>query len=171
MKGHAMRKIFYPLVCLLLLIMLAPAALAATGDVSEADLFVSIFRGVLAGDYVPAAATALVLTVMMLRRFGIGRSALGAGLLTLTASFAGAVLTSLAAGGSISVGIVWAALKVGVTAAGGYSLAKVAADFARRRVELWSPSSTRSVLLAVLGLFGKPPSAETASSRAETSPA
>lgn len=152
-----------------LLVLAVPSiAFAASDTDSVTDLILAIYRGVMSGHYVEAAAVGLVLGVVAIRKMGFARSGLAAAGLVVISSLAGAISTALAAGATLSMGLVWTALQVAVMAAGGYSLIKQAADVIRPLVDAWRPSWYRSLILLVLGITTKPAPSETSSTRAET---
>lgn len=93
------------------------------------DLAKPVLDAVLGGNYMYAAALALVLGVALLRRFGgakypILASKKAAPFMVLAGSFGAALATSLSAGAGVSLVMAWGAIKVAVAAAGGYALLK-----------------------------------------------
>ena len=93
------------------------------------DLAKPVLAAVMSGQYAYAAALALVFAVAAARRYGGARvpflrSDAGGALLAVGGAFAGALATSIAASGAISIGLLWSALGVAVAAGGGYSLIK-----------------------------------------------
>lgn len=105
------------------------AVAAAPDDGSLIDLARPVFDAVMSGEYVYAAALALVLLVAIASRYGSRwMPFLGTGpgkvLLVVLGSFAASVSTALAAGVALSAAMFWTATKVAVTAAGGFSILK-----------------------------------------------
>lgn len=108
-----------------------------------ADLAKPVLDAVLSGQYVFAAASALVLGVALLRRYGGSRypilaSKKAAPFLVLLGAFGAALATSLSAEAAITVAMSWAALKVAVVAAGGYSLLKPILQGMQKRAPAWA---------------------------------
>lgn len=106
---------------------LAIAQTATDGDLI--DLAKPVLESALAGDYWLAASTALVLLATAFARFAPkswawARSSAGRALTVLAISFGAALATTLATGASMTPAVAWAALKVAIGAAGGYSLFK-----------------------------------------------
>lgn len=106
------------------------AASSVTGDAgSLLDLAQPIFKAIMSGQYIYAAAAALVFLVAAARKYGAPKlpflgSKVGGALLAVVGSFAGAVATALAAGAALSWGMVTAAGSVAFTAVGGFVLLK-----------------------------------------------
>jgi hypothetical protein len=89
-----------------------------------------ILDAVMSGQWVLAAALALVLAVALLRRFGGSRwpvlsNPKVAPLLTILGAFGGMLATAILAGASVSTAMAWTALKAAFFASGGYHLAKL----------------------------------------------
>ena len=109
----------------------AHAAQAAAPDNGTIlDLLKPVFDQVMAGHYVAAAAFALVLAVGLVRRYAPGKAGafihtdLGGALTTLLLSAGGALATATMAGAVWHWGMLSAALLVGLTAMGGYTMIK-----------------------------------------------
>lgn len=88
-----------------------------------------VLAAVATGKWASVAALALVAAVWGLRKFVAPKvpffaTGEGAAVLTISASFVGALATALLAGSALSVPLVWSSLQVAVMAAGGWSLAK-----------------------------------------------
>lgn len=91
------------------------------------DLASAILKAVQGGNYVLAAALALVVTVGLVRQFSPWswvRTDLGASLLLFGASFGGALATTAASWTAPTWALVYAAFKVGYLAAGGFTVLK-----------------------------------------------
>ena len=105
------------------------AAFAQTDSEDLAAIAKAIYEGATSGQYAFAAAMGVVLLVALLRRYGGARwpilsHKLVAPVLVLLASFGGAVASALGAGAAVSMGTLWAALKIAALGAGGYSILK-----------------------------------------------
>lgn len=113
-------------VAILCLFMFVPFAFAQEEVLF--DLAKPVYEAALGGQWALAAASALILGVAVVRKFGDEWSWVnkdwGASLLVLLGSFGGAAATALAGGATISFALVWEALQVAVAASGGYSLIK-----------------------------------------------
>lgn len=88
-----------------------------------------LYAAAKSGHYAYATALALVLVVALVRRYAAPRVAwlasdAGGAALALFGSFGAALAAALASGDGLSWRLVWAAIGVAVTAAGGYSLVK-----------------------------------------------
>ncbi len=106
----------------------ADAAAVPNGE-SLLDLAKPIYEAVMSGQWWLAAAAALILSVALLRRWAPWpwlKDGPGVALLTVGASFAGALATALAAGQAMTGGLAWMAAGVAFAAIGGYSALKVA---------------------------------------------
>lgn len=123
------------------------------------DLAKPVLSAILSGQYAYAAALALVLAVAAARRYGGARfpflrSDAGGASLALVGGIGGALVNSLAAGGGVSLALLWSALLVAVGAAGGYSLIKrlivtpILEPLAAR-----APAPIRAVLGVILWAF------------------
>lgn len=152
-------------VFLLSFVATAFAAGVVTPDAgSLLDLAKPILAAVMSGQWWLGAATALVFAVAVARRYLVERipflaSDAGGAVLTLVGSFGGAVATALAAGGAVSLGLMWTALGVAAMAAGGYSLVKkllVDPLRASRWYNERAPSWFRVVLDVLMWAFTKP---------------
>lgn len=139
------------------------AANVATGDEeSLLDLAKPILEAVKGGDYFLAAACALILGAAALRKYGAKRwpffaTKPGGALLMLLASFSGALATSATAGEVPSAGLAWAAFKVSIAAAGGYSLISVLViDPLRPWMETKAPAWLRTAFNALAWVFTAP---------------
>ena len=105
------------------------AGAVARDDGSLLDLAKPVLAAVMSGQWVLGAALALVFVVAGARRYLVthvhflGTDA-GAAVLTLVGAFGGALATALAAGASVTAGLMWTALGVATAAAGGYSLVR-----------------------------------------------
>ena len=107
-----------------------------------AELAKPVLDAVLSGQYVYAAALALVLGVALLRRYGGSRwpllaSRKAAPFLVLVGSLAAALATGISAGSTLTATTLWAAVKVAVSAAGGYSLLKAVLKPLEDRAPAW----------------------------------
>jgi hypothetical protein len=108
------------------------AVSSTTGDGSAFDLLRPVYDAFAGGHYAYAGMLALVLVVALLKRYApakYGISAFvhgdaGGSLLTLLASFGGAMATSLAGGAGISFAMAKTATLIAVGAAGGYAMIK-----------------------------------------------
>lgn len=142
---------------------LAFAAGAATqgDDGSLLDLAKPIFEAFTGGHKLYAGALALVFVVAVARRYGASRWAWlgsdeGGGYLTLIGSFAGAMATGLAAGGSPSWEMAWTAVTIAVGAAGTYALIKklvINRLLASKWYQEKAPDWLKSMLNLVLWVF------------------
>lgn len=127
-------------------------------DASIVDLAKPVLDAIMHGHGWLGAASALVLVVALLRRWGtarwpaLGGKAGGAALNLLTA-FGGAAATALLAGQAPSVGLALAALKVSGAAAAGFELVKELAAPALRWGEARAPGWLRPVLKPALDLL------------------
>lgn len=89
-----------------------------------------IYTAVTSGNYVLAAALGLVLVCALIKRYGVSRfpvlgTDVGGTALVLATSFGGAIASALAGGSAVFTGaLAVAALKVALTAAGGYTMIK-----------------------------------------------
>lgn len=137
---------FIAALILLLTFALSSTAFAAAGG--DFELARPILDAVMSGDYIWAAAAAVVLGTALVRKYGkrlwaplgTGKGAAG---VAVFAAFAGAVLTALTASGTLSWDVLQTALKVAIFSAGGVGLAK-----------MFAPSWLRPVLDALLGSDG-----------------
>jgi hypothetical protein len=106
------------------------AGTAAPEDGSLLDLARPIFDEVMKGHYVAAAALALILSVALVKRYAPGKfgtyvhSDAGGAMTTLLMAFGGALATATMGGAPWTWAMCWAALGVGVTAMGGYTVIK-----------------------------------------------
>ena len=138
----------------------ADAAPAAAESLLE--LAKPLVAAITAGQYWYAAALALVLAVAALRKYGAPRFAWmsrpwAAPAMTLVASFGGALATTLAAGTAPSWAMAWAALGIGVAAAGGWKLLKeLVVDPLVRPLVAKAPAWLRPVLELALWVFDRP---------------
>ena len=120
----------------------ANVALAQT-DAQLADLAKPVLDAVMGGNYLYGAALALVLLVALVRRFGgavwpLLASKKAAPFLVMVGAFGAAMATSLGAGEGVTVAMAWAAVKVAVLAAGGYSLLKPVLQALQKRSPMWA---------------------------------
>lgn len=152
-------------VFLLSFVATAFAAAAVTPDEgSLLELAKPILAAVMAGQWLLGAATALVFAVAVARRYLVERipflaTDAGGALLTLVGSFGGAVATALAAGGAVSLGLMWTALGVAATAAGGYALVKKLIVDPLRATSWYkerAPSWFRAMFDVLMWIFTKP---------------
>ena len=108
-----------------------------------ADLAMPLLNAVMSGQYAVAAALALVFAVAVLKRYGVSRwpvldSPAAGSILVLVGGFGAALATALSAGAAISLSLAYTALKVAVTAAGGYSLAKPLLRLLQDKAPAWA---------------------------------
>jgi hypothetical protein len=126
------------------------------------DQLKPFYDAFLAGHYVLAGAIAIIAVVGLLRRFAAPGSWVytnpGGTALALVTSTAGAVVVTLAApGATVSLSMLWAALLVGVTAAGGYaSLKNLLVDPVLRPLAAKAPAWTQPIFALVFYIFDKP---------------
>lgn len=136
------------------------AGAVTPSDGTLLDLLKPVWSAVSHGQYAFAASLALVLAVAVARQYGGNlwpwlKTGAGAALLALMGAFGAALATGLAAGAAITWHMVWVALGVGVTAAGGYSLVKallvdpVLVPLANKYPKL------RPILLVILWVFDR----------------
>lgn len=155
----------------LLLIAWPAAALAQAGgaDPDLLELFRPVWEAISSGNYGLAAAGAVVLIGAVLTRWGAsiwGWFSTGAGraAIVLLTAFGGALFAALQAGAPVSVGVIWASLKLAVTAAGLYSLAKaLVLEPLQRWVARGAPTAIRwltSALGWLLNRIAPPPAVE-----------
>lgn len=108
----------------------AAAAQAAPDDGSLLDIARPIFDAIMAGRYLAASATALVLTIALIKRYAPGRigafvhSDAGGALTTLGMALFGAIATATMGGATWHWSMLWTSLTVGIAAAGGYAVLK-----------------------------------------------
>lgn len=131
---------------------------AAQGDIDFAALAKPLYESIASGNYAAAAAFALVLLVALVRRYGGERypilsHKLIAPLLVFTASFAAAVASTAVADASVTLGTLFAALKVAVYASGGYTVAKLYLDAVKGKAPSWlqAPLAILSAILSAKG--------------------
>lgn len=139
-------------------------AFAATGlepeNGSLIDLAKPVLDAIMGGQYVLAAALALILFVAVARKFGTKyfpflESELGVALLLLVSSFGTALATALVAGSGFSAGLLWMALQVAIAAAGSWKLVKIFLEYVRPWVEK-GPAWLRYIFDMVVWIFEKP---------------
>jgi hypothetical protein len=122
-------------------------------DGSLIDLAKPVLDAVVGGNYALAAVLAVVFFVALASKYGksawpfLGTGA-GKAVLTLVGAFVGAVATAVAAGGfaAVTAGVLWTALGVAVSAAGGYALAKELLGPLVPRLPAWAQPLARLVL-------------------------
>lgn len=162
-----MRKLLFSVPILLVLLLVPAIAHAAAGEDEIASIVRAIAQGILDGHYLAATAFCVsLLTTLARLAWGVG--GLGGAAFLGVHSFAAALGAALVSGSPLSWGVVYAALVIGVSAAGGYSLLQPIARWLRPRVERSVPEPLRALLLALLRLADAkvPP----ASTRAATAP-
>lgn len=126
------------------------AGAAEPPDGTLVDLARPIVDYVLSGHYLAASAAALVVLVAGLRRYGAKRlpflgSAIGGAVLTLFGAFGATVAVAAAGSTWITMGQAWLALKIALTAAGGYSLLKVLIEPLVAKAPAWAQPILRLV--------------------------
>lgn len=133
----------------------AAASAAAPSDGTWLDALRPVFDAIVGGHYLAAAALALVAATAMLSRYGSKRlpflgTGAGKAMLVLVGSFGGAVGSAALGGATLSLGLLWTAVKVAVAAAGGYSLLKELLG-----IIPW-PSWMRPIVDFVRAMFNRP---------------
>lgn len=140
----------------------ADAAAAATGEAGMLDMLRPVYDAFTSGQYLYAGMLALVLTVALVKRYAgphvpFLQGDIGGSLLTLVASFAGALATSLAGGVGVSFAMVKTATMIAVGAAGGYSLIKrLIIDPILRPLAAKAPAWTQPLFGLVFFIFDRP---------------
>lgn len=119
-----------------------------------------VYKAVMSGDYVLAAALALVLLVAVATRYlspywPFLTTEAGKMALVVAGSFGGAVATAKAAGAPVSAGLLWTALGVAVTAAGGYKMVRVLLVPAIEKLRDKTPTWIRWLPDLVLWVFAR----------------
>lgn len=181
-----MPKIFRPaslvFAFLVALIAFPAAALAqASGDPDPLALLRVVWDAISASNYQLAAAGAVVLIGAVLTRWGgqiwswfstgTGRAAI-----VLLTSFGAALFAAVQSGAAISIAVLWAALKLGATAAGVYSLAKaLVLEPLQRWVTRGAPGFVGSITKAIAWLINRvapsdPPTVGTVSLEVQVRP-
>ena len=171
-----MRKLLTPLslalgflgVTLLGFVVSAHAANAVAPDsTSVSETGRAIFDQIMAGHYVAAAAFTLVFVVALAKRYAPGKmgefvhSDHGGALTTLLMAFGGALATATVGGAPWTWAMCWAALGVGVTAAGGYTmLKKLVVEPLLRPLMAKAPAWAQPIFAMVLWMFDKPMAAD-----------
>jgi hypothetical protein len=127
------------------------ASSAGAVDESLVELAKPLYAAVMSGQWMLAAAAALVFFVAAARKYAAPRwpflaSDAGGVLLVLLGSFGGAAGTALAAGAVPSLAMAWVALGVAVSAAGGYSILKKLAGPLVPKAPMWLQPLFRLVL-------------------------
>lgn len=130
-------------------------------EAGVSDLVKPVFDAVMQGHFALAGALLLILTVAVLRKYGIKKwpffaTDTGGTLLALVASFGGALATTLGAGVSLSWGVLASALGVAATASGGYTLIKRLAIPMLKML----PKSLQKPLSLIYWIFESPKIAE-----------
>ncbi len=130
------------------------------------DLAKPVMDAIRGGQYAFAAALGLVFLVAAIRKYHGARwpflnTDAGGALLTLIASFGGAMATGMAATGAkaLTFGLAWASVGIAVMAAGGYSLIKkllVDPLLASAWYNSKAPTWFKSVMSLVLWIFVRP---------------
>lgn len=118
------------------------AAGAGVPDESLVDLAKPVFQAVMSGNYVLAAAAALVLVVAAVARRAPAswtwvRADWGRALLVFLGSFGGAAATALTASAAVTWAVAYMSVKVAFAAAGGYSLLKPLIKALEVRAPAW----------------------------------
>lgn len=144
----------------------AVAQVVPSTDGNIWDLAKPVLDAVKGGQYAFAAALGLVFLVAAIRKYHGTRwpflnTDAGGALLTLVASFGGAMATGMAATGAkaLTFGLAWASVGIAVMAAGGYSLIKkmlvdpllASAWYANK-----APAWFKSIMSLVLWIFVRP---------------
>lgn len=131
-------------------------------DGSIIDLARPVFDQIMAGHWLAATALALVLAVALLKRYAPGKlgelvhSDAGGALSTLLMAFGGALATATMGGAAWSWSMLWTALTVAVTAAGGYSLIKkLLVEPILKPLAANGPLWLKPILAVVLWIFDK----------------
>ena len=145
----------------------------APEDGSLIDLARPIFDQIMAGHWLAAAALALVFCVAIVKRYAPGKfgelvhSDPGGALTTLLMAFGGALATATMGGAPWSWKMLWTALTVAVTAAGGYSLIKkLIIEPILKPLAEKGPLWLKPILMVVLWVFDKRDNAATANATA-----
>lgn len=146
----------------------AGAAVSTTaGDGSAFDLLRPVYDAFTTGHYAYAGMLALVLVVALLKRYAPAKYGIsdfvhgdvGGSLLTLFASFGGAMATSLAGGVGVSFDMAKTATLIAVGAAGGYAMIKKLI-VEPLRTSVWyqtkAPAWLKAALQVVFWVFDKP---------------
>lgn len=172
--NEASRKLLtwitFPLAFLLLFAGVSRAAAGATGEEgSLLDLARPVWDAIMHGQYWLAASLALVVAVTLFKRYGhllspklaaFSHSDAGGALMTLLMAFGGALATGLAAVGvsaTLSMAMAWTALKIALTAAGGYTLIrKLIVEPVLKPLAAKAPPWLQRILELVFFLFDKP---------------
>jgi hypothetical protein len=138
------------------------AGAIAPEDGALIDLARPVFDAVMAGNYIAAAALALVAAVAVAKRYGAPRwsflgTGAGAALLVVVGSFGGAIATATLAGAGLSAGLLYMAGKVAVIAGGGYSLIKaLLVEPVLRPLAARAPKWLQPVFALVFWFFDRP---------------
>lgn len=152
---------------LIIAAVLGLGAFTATATVAQAaqenpesivDIAKPVFDAVRDGNYPAAAALALVLLVAIVSRYApwaFFKSGHGKALLVLVGAFGGALGTGWLAGAPVAAATFWAALKVAVSAAGGYSLFKSLLVPLLARFNSKLPVWLQPILALILAIFAK----------------
>lgn len=166
-----MRKFSIPILSTLLVLMLLPGlAYASSGNDDIASLLLSIYRGIVGGEYFYAAAISLSLLTVLARR-AWGTTGLTGAAILFTASIAGTFSVALGAGQEVTWSLTWIALSLAINAAGGYSVLQVIARRIRPWLERHTPGALIGLVRLLLNLVDPPvPPASTSSTRAATAP-
>jgi hypothetical protein len=157
-KDESMLKWF--LVSVAFLITFSGTAYAM--DDSWLDMAKPILDAVSNGQYIAAAALAVILGVAVLKKYGSARwpflaTDAGGSLLVLGASAAGAFAASIKEGVDVSWNLAWGSLMIAVTAAGGYSLFKrLVVGPVLRPLADKAPGWMKPILQMVLWIFDRP---------------
>ena len=126
------------------------------------DLLRPVLDALLAGRYVLVLALLVVAATGIIRKSGGPTSwvytSWGGTLLALVTSTATALTVTLAAPGAAVTGaLLWTALMVGVSAAGGYTMLKnLLIDPVLRPLSMKSPAWTQPIFAALFWIFDKP---------------
>lgn len=158
-----MRKLipFFILLVSLSVPAVAIAAAAAPDDDALGSLVRAMAQAILDGHYLVASAVILSI-VTTLARLSWKLTGLGSSLLLGAHAFTASLAASLIAGVSPSWSLLGTALRLGVLAAGGYSLLQPLARWLRPMIERSIPQPLRSLLLALLRLVDASPPASSA---------
>lgn len=135
---------------------------AAPDDGTLLDLARPIFDQIMKGDYIPAAAAALIFCVALLKRYAPGRygefvhSDVGGSLTTLAMSFGGALFTATVGDAPWTWAMLWTSSQVAFYAAGGYVLLKkLLVEPVLKPLAARAPSWAQPLFAMVMWIFDK----------------